>query len=69
MTNVVHLNFSKPGKSGEEHLVKTFTACGVCKNKTFTLMVTGEGEFPLLVCACCGVTLSRIGYVADKEET
>ncbi len=56
---VVFLAFKGSGCT-EEHI--SFTACSVCKNKTFTVTHDGE-DYPLMKCAACGQHIGRIGFV------
>lgn len=61
---VVHLSFRSPHVQDD---VMAFSACALCKNKTFTLTHDRAKGFPLMRCAACGCHIGRMGWAHDDD--
>jgi hypothetical protein len=61
--NVIKLEFRSPHMRDDDSL--TFIACGICRNKTYTLMNDFRSSFPIMKCAACGQAMGRMGWYHD----
>ncbi len=63
--DVITLRFRSPHVDEEK---ASWICCGICRNKTFTLVEDRVGDFPLMKCAACGTAIGRMGWAHDDEE-
>ena len=61
---VIHLAFKSPHVDED---IMAFSACSLCRNKTFTLTHDRSKGFPLMRCAACGQHIGRMGWSHDDD--
>lgn len=64
MGDVIELKFKSPHVEEDAFAM---LACGVCRNKTYTLSFDRPGDFPLMRCCACGCHIGRMGWAHDDD--